>query len=101
VLLLVLIAVYVAWAFRNVGTQVSSWKFGVATLVTAAHDVIIPMGVFAVLGKVWGYQVDTAFVAAILTILGYSINDTIVVFDRTRAFDAYAWRDRSVSCGQA
>lgn len=84
VLLLVLIAVYVAWAFRNVGTQVSSWKFGVATLVTAAHDVIIPMGVFAVLGKVWGYQVDTAFVAAILTILGYSINDTIVVFDRTR-----------------
>lgn len=84
VLLLVLIALYVAWAFRNVGDRVSSWKFGVATLITAAHDVIIPLGVFAVLGKVWGYQVDTAFIAAILTILGYSINDTIVVFDRTR-----------------
>ena len=84
VLLLVLIALYVAWAFRNVGDRVSSWKFGVATLITAAHDVIIPLGVFAVLGRVWGYQVDTAFVAAILTILGYSINDTIVVFDRTR-----------------
>lgn len=84
VVLLVLIALYVAWAFRNVSTQVSSWKFGVTTLLTAAHDVIIPLGVFAVLGKVWGYQVDTAFVAAILTILGYSINDTIVVFDRTR-----------------
>jgi preprotein translocase subunit SecF len=84
VLLLVLIALYVAWAFRKVGNQVSSWKFGITTLLTAAHDVIIPLGVFALLGKVWGYQVDTAFVAAILTILGYSINDTIVVFDRTR-----------------
>ncbi len=84
VLLLVLIALYVAWAFRNVGDKVSSWKFGVTTLLTAAHDVLVPLGVFAVLGKVWGYQVDTAFIAAILTILGYSINDTIVVFDRTR-----------------
>lgn len=84
VLLLVLIALYVAWAFRNVGEKVSSWKFGVTTLLTAAHDVIVPLGVFAVLGEFWGYQVDTAFVAAILTILGYSINDTIVVFDRTR-----------------
>jgi preprotein translocase subunit SecF len=84
VLLLVLIALYVAWAFRKVNEQVSPWKFGMTTLLTAAHDVIIPLGVFAVLGKVWGYQVDTAFVAAILTILGYSINDTIVVFDRTR-----------------
>lgn len=84
IILLALIACYVAWAFRNVGDRVSSWKFGVVTLVTALHDVIIPLGVFAVLGKVWGYQVDTAFVAAILTILGYSINDTIVVFDRTR-----------------
>lgn len=84
VILLVLITLYVAWAFRKVNSQVSSWKFGTTTLLTAAHDVIIPLGVFAVLGKVWGYQVDTAFVAAILTILGYSINDTIVVFDRTR-----------------
>ncbi len=83
-ILLVLIAVYVAWAFRNVAGEVSSWKFGVVTLVTAFHDIIIPLGVFAVLGRVLGYAVDTAFVAAILTILGYSINDTIVVFDRTR-----------------
>lgn len=82
--LLVLIALYVAWAFRNVGEKVSAWKFGTITLLSAAHDVIVPLGVFAVLGRVWGYQIDTAFVAAILTILGYSINDTIVVFDRTR-----------------
>ncbi len=79
-----LIALYVAWAFRNASEQVSSVKFGVITLVTALHDVLIPLGIFAVLGRVWGYQVDGSFVAAILTILGYSINDTIVVFDRTR-----------------
>lgn len=84
IILLFLIALYVAWAFRNVGDTISAWKFGVITLLTAAHDVLVPLGVFAVLGKVWGYQIDTAFVAAILTILGYSINDTIVVFDRTR-----------------
>ena len=54
------------------------------TIVAAAHDVIIPLGIFAVLGEYLGYQIDTAFVAALLTILGYSINDTIVVFDRTR-----------------
>lgn len=84
IVLLALIGLYVAWAFRKVSAPVQSWKYGLVTLVAAFHDVIIPLGVFAVLGKVWSYQVDAAFVAAILTILGYSINDTIVVFDRTR-----------------
>lgn len=84
IILLVLIASYVAWAFRKVSGSVESWKYGILTIVAAAHDVIIPAGVFAVLGKYAGYQIDIAFVAAILTILGYSINDTIVVFDRTR-----------------
>lgn len=84
VLLLVLIGAYIAWAFRKVSYPVTSWKYGVVTMVAAFHDVIIPMGAFAILGKVFGYQVDTAFVAAMLTILGYSINDTIVVLDRTR-----------------
>ncbi len=83
-LVLVLIAVYIAWAFRRVTEPVASWKYGLITLIAAAHDVIIPLGVFAVLGKVFGYEADTAFIAALLTILGYSINDTIVVFDRTR-----------------
>jgi len=54
------------------------------TIVAALHDMIIPIGVFAILGHVLDYQIGTAFVAALLTILGYSINDTIVVFDRTR-----------------
>ncbi len=84
ILLLVLIGVYIAWAFRKVSYPVTSWKYGAVTMISALHDVIIPIGAFAVLGKVFGYQIDTAFVAALLTILGYSINDTIVVLDRTR-----------------
>ncbi len=82
--MLLLIVLYVAWAFRKVTKPVASWKYGVVTMVSAFHDVIIPLGVFAVLGHYIGYQIDIAFVAAILTILGYSINDTIVVLDRTR-----------------
>ncbi len=84
IVLLVLIALYIAWAFRKVSEPVPSWKYGVVTLLSAFHDVAIPLGVFAVLGRYFGYQIDTAFVAAMLTILGYSINDTIVVLDRTR-----------------
>ena len=84
IILLVLIVLYVAWAFRKVSEPVASWKYGMLTIVAAAHDVIIPLGIFAALGHFYGYQVDTAFVAALLTILGYSINDTIVIFDRTR-----------------
>ncbi|MFH1631498.1 MAG: protein translocase subunit SecD [bacterium] len=84
VLLLVLIVLYVAWAFRKVTKPIASWKYGILTIVAAVHDVIIPLGLFAALGYFYGFQIDTAFVAAMLTILGYSINDTIVVFDRTR-----------------
>jgi preprotein translocase subunit SecF len=84
IVLLVLIALYIAWAFRQVSEPVPSWKFGIVTLFAAFHDVIIPIGVFAILGRTLGYQIDIAFVAAMLTILGYSINDTIVVLDRTR-----------------
>lgn len=81
---LLLIMTYIAWAFRKVSEPVASWKYGLLTIIAAAHDLIIPIGVFAVLGHLLGYQIDTAFVAALLTILGYSINDSIVVFDRTR-----------------
>ncbi|MBT4856940.1 protein translocase subunit SecF [Candidatus Uhrbacteria bacterium] len=84
IILLVLIVLYVAWAFRKVSEPVASWKYGLLTIVAAAHDVIIPIGVFALLGHLFGFQIDTAFIAALLTILGYSINDTIVIFDRTR-----------------
>ncbi len=81
---LLLIGLYIAWAFRKVSQPVAAWKYGALTVLAAAHDVIVPLGVFAVLGRFYGWEVGTAFVAAILTILGYSISDTVVVFDRTR-----------------
>lgn len=81
---LVLIGLYISWAFRKVSDPVASWKYGLVTMAAAAHDVIIPLGVFAVLGHYYHWEVGTAFIAAMLTILGYSISDTVVVFDRTR-----------------
>ncbi len=84
ILVLVVIVIFVAIAFRKVSYPVSSWKYGFAALVALFHDVIIPVGVFALLGKFYGVEITSAFIAAILTILGYSVNDTIVVFDRVR-----------------
>ncbi len=84
IVLLTLILVYVAFAFRKVTEPVASWKYGLLTIIAAIHDVIIPLGIFALLGQFYGFEINTAFIAALLTILGYSINDTIVVFDRTR-----------------
>lgn len=78
------IILYIAWCFRKVGRPVASWKYGVIAVVTLLHDVIITLGVFAALGYFLGVEINTAFVAAVLTILGYSVNDTIVVFDRVR-----------------
>ena len=78
------IIVYVAYAFRKVSRPVASWKYGVLAIVALLHDVFLVMGVFAVLGRFFGVEVDTAFVVAILTVLGYSVNDTIVVYDRIR-----------------
>ncbi len=78
------IMIYVAYAFRQVSLPVQSWKYGIVTIITAFHDVIVPIGVFAILGHFAGVEIGTPFIAAILTILGYSITDTIVVMDRIR-----------------
>ena len=78
------ILLFIAFAFRKVSLPVSSWIYGLVALVTLVHDVIVPVGFFALLGFVTGASVDTLFVTAILTVLGFSIHDTIVVFDRTR-----------------
>ncbi len=78
------IALYIAWSFRKVSRPVSSWLYGAGALVALVHDIAITLGVFAVLGHFWGVEVDVPFIAALLTILGYSINDTIVVYDRVR-----------------
>lgn len=84
VVALLAILAYVAYAFRKVSAPISSWKYGAVTIFTAFHDVIVPLGVFAVLGHTHQIEIGTPFVAAILTILGYSITDTIVVMDRIR-----------------
>lgn len=78
------IVAYVAWAFRGVSWPVKSWKYGVFAIVALIHDIVIVMGVFAVLGRFLNVEVGLPFIAALLTILGYSVNDTIVVFDRIR-----------------
>ncbi len=83
-LVLVCILLFIAFAFRKVSKPISSWVYGLIALVTLIFDVIIPVGFFAMLGHFHGAQVDTLFVTAILTVLGFSIHDTIVVFDRTR-----------------
>jgi len=85
-LALVLIAIlfFIAFAFRKVSEPVSSWIYGLIALVTLGHDVLIPVGFYAVLGFFTGAQVDTLFITAVLTVLGYSVHDTIVVFDRVR-----------------
>ncbi len=75
---------FIAFSFRKVSKPVSSWKYGFIAIVTLVHDIIIPVGIFAVISSIVGTEVDTLFVVAILTILGLSVSDTIVVFDRIR-----------------
>lgn len=84
VLVLILITLFIAYAFRHVSKPVSSWKYGYVAILTLLHDMLIPIGVFSVMGHFYGVEVDTLFIVAILVILGYSINDTIIVFDRIR-----------------
>ncbi len=84
ILVLLAISIYMAWAFRKVSRPVASWKYGMATLISLFHDVIIVLGLFAFLGEFYGVEINTSFVAATLTVLGFSVHDTIVVFDRIR-----------------
>ena len=78
------IVIFIAFAFRKVSEPVSSWKYGFIAIIALLHDVLVPTGVFAVLGHYYGYEIDTLFVTALLVVLGFSIHDTIVVFDRVR-----------------
>lgn len=83
-LVLIAIVLFVTFAFRRVSRPVKSWAYGLIAILALAHDVIIPAGMFAILGHFAGIEVDTLFVTALLVILGFSIHDTIVVFDRVR-----------------
>jgi len=83
-LVLLGVSFYVAYAFRKVSFPVKSWKYGIITLLTLFHDVIVPAGMLAVFGKKFGIEVDTNFIVALLVVMGFSVHDTIVVFDRIR-----------------
>ncbi|HEX8947224.1 MAG TPA: protein translocase subunit SecF [Candidatus Paceibacterota bacterium] len=91
---IITIMLYIAWAFRKVSRPVSSWVYGSIVVAILFHDVIVPTGFYAIWAHFTGAQVDTLFLVALLTILGYSVNDTIVIFDRVREHLA---RDQKVS----
>lgn len=84
VLAIVSILLYVTFAFRKISYPVKSWQYGVVTIIALFHDVLIPVGVFAVLGRFYSVEISIPIITAFLTIFGYSVNDTVVVFDRIR-----------------
>ena len=84
IFVIICIVLFITFAFRKVSEPVASWKYGLITVLALIHDVLIPAGVFVVLGHFQGVEVDTLFVTALLVVLGFSVHDTIVVFDRVR-----------------
>lgn len=78
------IVLYIAFAFRKIPRKLSPWRFGIIAVVTLLHDVIITIGIFVLISNTTNFEFDTLFITALLTILGYSVNDTIVIFDRIR-----------------
>lgn len=82
--LLIAIILFIAFAFRHVSKPVSSWKYGLIAIVALVHDILITIGFFALMGLLAGTELNTLFVTALLVILGYSINDTIIILDRVR-----------------
>ncbi len=84
VFVLLFISIYIAFAFRKANGPVKPWAYGFATMVTLLHDVAIPAGMLAILGHYGRVEVDTNFIVALLVVMGFSVHDTIVVFDRIR-----------------
>lgn len=78
------IMLYIAFAFRKVSKPVASWKYGVCAIAALLHDILLVVGVFSILGWVFGVEIDSLFITALLTVMGFSVHDTIVVFDRIR-----------------
>jgi len=83
-LVLLVIILYISLAFNKVSKPVVSWKYGLIAIIALFHDIVITAGIFAILGHYFAVEVNTPFVVALLTVLGYSVHDTIIVFDRTR-----------------
>lgn len=94
IVVLVFIVIYIAYAFRKVSKPVASWKYGISAIIALAHDILIITGVFSLLGYFFNVEVDSLFVTALLTILGFSVHDTIVTFDRTRE-NLFKYQDKS------
>lgn len=84
VLALVMIIIYISATFRKVSKPVASWKYGFIAILALAYDIVFTIGAFAALGHFFNVEINTPFIAALLTILGYCVNDTIIVFDRIR-----------------
>jgi len=84
ILVIIAIVLFITFAFRKVSKPVSSFKYGLIAIVALVHDIIVPTGAFAVLGHYRGMEIDALFVTALLVVLGFSVHDTIVVFDRVR-----------------
>ncbi|HPP16776.1 MAG TPA: protein translocase subunit SecF [Candidatus Paceibacterota bacterium] len=84
ILVVVCIILYLSYAFRQVSRPMASWRYGVTAILALIHDISIPAGLFAILGHFHGVEIDSNFIVALLVILGFSVHDTIVVFDRIR-----------------
>jgi preprotein translocase subunit SecF len=87
ILMVIFILIYIAWAFRKLSRIIrkgESWRYGTGAILAMLHDVLIILGLFAILGHFRGTEISATFVVAILTVLGYSVNDTIVIYDRIR-----------------
>jgi preprotein translocase subunit SecF len=78
------IILYLAFAFRSIPRRYSPWKFGVVAVATLLHDVMVTVGIMSLVSHATSFEADTLFITALLTILGYSVNDTIIIFDRIR-----------------
>lgn len=92
-----MIVLYIAFAFRKVPRHVGQWRFGLSAIVALLHDLAIMLGVYVYFGVFFGVEIDALFITAMLTILGFSVHDTIVVFDRIREKLKYQKRDESFS----
>lgn len=75
---------YIAFAFRKVSRPVNSWRYGIASVIILCHDVLLPMGIFAILGKLYNIQITIPIITALLAVVGYAINNVVVVYDRMR-----------------
>lgn len=79
-----IIIIYIGYSFRRVPKPANSWEFGIAAILALAHDTLIVVGSFALLGKIMNTEIDPLFITGLLTVIGFSVHDTIVIFDRIR-----------------